>query len=51
MNQEQYTTIKIKAETRPKLKILAAKTGESMIDLIDRLVEEETRRVDTPKQP
>lgn len=43
MPNKDYRTIKIKAETYPKLRLLAALTGESMIDLIDRLVTEATQ--------
>jgi predicted HicB family RNase H-like nuclease len=45
MSADKYTTIRIKAETHPKLRLLAALTGESMIDLIDRLIQEETKRI------
>ena len=41
---KEYQTIKILASTHPRLKILAAQTGESIIELIDRLVREEDAR-------
>jgi hypothetical protein len=42
---ERYQTIKILRETHRLLKILAAKTGESMLDLIERLARAEEERV------
>lgn len=41
MSSDQYQTIKIRKNTHRALKVLAAKTGESMLDLIDRLVKQE----------
>lgn len=38
---ETYRTIKIKHSTYRALKVLAAKRGETMLDLLDRLVTEE----------
>lgn len=43
---ERYQTIKILRETHRLLKVLAAKTGESMLDLIDRLAKQEEQRQD-----
>jgi hypothetical protein len=40
-----YQTIKINKETRYKLKLLAARSGESMLALVDRLVAQEEERV------
>jgi hypothetical protein len=42
---ERYQTIKIRKDTHRALKVLAAKTGESMLDLIDRLAKAEEERV------
>jgi len=36
----EYRTIKVRPSTYRKLKIQAAKTGETMLDLIERLIEE-----------
>lgn len=38
---EQHRTIKIKYSTYRTLKVIAAKRGEAMLDLIDRLVRQE----------
>lgn len=42
---ERYQTIKILKHTHWLLKVLAAKTGESMLDLIDRLARAEEERL------
>lgn len=39
-----YTTTKIKIETRRLARVLAAHTGKSMIDVLHRLVIEEVKR-------
>jgi hypothetical protein len=36
---DKYQTIKIRKETRAKLKVLAAQRGMTMMDLIDKLAE------------
>jgi len=41
----EYQTIKIWLSTYKRLKLLAALTGEKILNLIDRLVEEELKRV------
>lgn len=38
-------TIKIWADTLPKLRLLYALTGESMVAIIDRLVTQELKRI------
>lgn len=38
-------TIKIWADTLPKLRLLYALTGESMVAIIDRLVSQELERI------
>lgn len=42
---DAYQTIKVRKETRWLLKVLAANTGESMLDLIDRMAHEEEARL------
>lgn len=46
---EETRTIKIYERTHPPLRLLAAMTGETMMDLIDRLVKEEEQRIDKGK--
>lgn len=41
----EYRTIKVRPSTYRKLKILAAKTGETMLDLIERLIEQDPMSV------
>jgi hypothetical protein len=43
--KEETQTIKIWVKTQHKLKLLAALTHESMIKVLDRLVEQELQRV------
>ena len=47
---EPARTIKIYEKTHPALRLLAAMTGETMMELIDRLVREEKRRHDEGKE-
>lgn len=42
---EKYQTIKVRKNTHWLLKVLAAKTGESMLDLVERLAHEEEPRI------
>lgn len=42
---EPTRTIKIYEKTHPKLRLLAAMTGETMMDLVDRLIQEEKNRI------
>jgi hypothetical protein len=46
---EKYQTIKVRKNTHWLLKVLAAKTGESMLDLVERLAREEEPRVRTKR--
>lgn len=39
-----YRTIKIRLETYRALKLLAAQTGETLVDLLERLADEERAR-------
>lgn len=41
----EYRTIKVRPSTYRKLKILAARTGETMLDLIERLIEQDPMSV------
>lgn len=41
---KEYRTIKVRPATYRALKVLAAKQGGTMLDLIDRLVEQEQQR-------
>lgn len=43
----EYRTIKVRPSTYRKLKIQAAKTGETMLDLVERLIEESPLNVAT----
>ena len=43
-------TIKIYERTHPPLRLLAAMTGETMMDLLDRLVQEEKRKREMKSQ-
>ena len=43
--QSGYQTIKINKETRYRLKLLAARNEETMLELIDRLVAQEEERL------
>jgi hypothetical protein len=43
----EYRTIKVRPSTYRKLKIEAAKTGETMLDLVERLIEESRLNVAT----
>ena len=46
MKQEpEYQTTRIWKRTHKQLRILAATTGETQVELLDRLVIEETKRV------
>lgn len=42
--KEKIRTIKIRVGTYHKLKVLAAKRSETMLDLLDRLIEQEGQR-------
>ncbi len=42
---DKYQTIKIRKDTHRRLKLLAARTGESMLDLVDRLAQDEAPRI------
>jgi hypothetical protein len=44
-NPIDHMTIKIRTSTHPRLRLLAAITGESQLGVIDRLVDEELKRV------
>lgn len=44
---EKYQTIKVRKDTHWLLKVLAARTGESMLDLVERLAHEEEPRIRT----
>lgn len=49
MNTKQppeYINIKINKATRYRLRLLAARTGETMMALVDRLVEQEQQKLD-----
>jgi len=39
-----YITTKLRRETKPLLRLLAALTGETMSQVVDRLVREELKR-------
>lgn len=47
---EPTRTIKIYEKTHPTLRLLAAMTGETMMDLVDRLVREEKERIAAGKE-
>lgn len=42
----EYITIKINKDTRQRLKLLAVRNEETILELIDRLVEQEEKRVE-----
>ena len=42
----EYVTIKLRAETRRPLRMLAAATGETIMDLVARLIEQERIAID-----
>jgi hypothetical protein len=46
-----YVTIKLYAETRKALRKIAAETGEQMVQVMDRLCQEEVRRLDELRKP
>jgi transcriptional regulator len=45
MNQNEYLTIKIWKTTHHLLKVLCAVSGESILELLDRLLRQEAEKV------
>jgi len=47
---KNLTTIKLSEEARRKLRLIAASTGETMIQAMDRLTEEELKKLGLEKE-
>ena len=45
MKTNDYTTMKLWAATKKRIRLIAAMTGESLVALIDRLVESEHDKI------
>lgn len=45
MEKKAHPFLRVREETRRNLKVLAALTGESMLDVLDRLIKAELERV------
>ena len=47
---DEYQTIRIWQRTQRRLKLLSALTGESIVQVIDRLTEQEEQRLEQEKK-
>jgi hypothetical protein len=45
LSMPEYVTIKLYAETRKAIRLIAAETGEQMVQVMDRLCREELRKL------
>ncbi|WP_220197612.1 hypothetical protein [Ktedonospora formicarum] len=45
MNANEYSNLRIRKDTQRKLKLVAALSEESMLDVLDRLVSQELERL------
>jgi len=46
----EYKTVKLSEEARRRLRLIAASTGETMIEVMDRLTAEELKQLEKEKE-